>query len=71
MNAVTELPFETAVNWTFTKFFPPKVQIWVILTPGAMQPLYTKPKRPLSKMGGQRGQNAPQITLGVFKFLNL
>ena len=66
VNAVTLLPFKTVYKQLkighFMVFSHPKVQIWVFLTPGPMEATYPVPKIPLTKMGGQRGQNAPQIT---------
>ena len=70
MTVVTVVPFETVFNQLeiehFPGFFPPKVQIWVVLTPGPMDAIYPVSKMPLSKMGGQRGQNPYQITPRFF-----
>ena len=67
VTVVTVLPFETVFKQLeighFKVFSHPKVQIWVVLTPEPMEAIYSKPKMPLSKMGGQRGQNPPHITL--------
>ena len=67
VNAVTLLPFKTVYKQLkighFKVFSHPKVKILVVLTPEPMEAIYSKPKTPLSKMGGPRGQNPPQITL--------